>query len=80
MNRTDYLNGGAHITAPHGAQLPQSKLTADDVRMIRALVAERDRMDERRRALTNAAIAEKFGLHVRTIEKVIRGETWGRVA
>lgn len=62
-----------------GSQLPQSKLTEDDVRWIWELVAHRDDLKRQLSVLTNAAIAEKFGVHVRTVDKVIQGNGWTHV-
>lgn len=52
------------------------KLTLCDVHEIRD--AERLREDLRKRAsrLSNARLAERYGVHQRTIEKVLSGETW----
>lgn len=57
--------------------MPWSKLTEDDVRLIRAAVGERERLRQEARELSNASLAEKFGVHTRTIEKVIQGYSWG---
>jgi len=62
-----------------GEALPQSKLTDDDVRLIRALVEERRQLTQQARSLSNARIAEKFGVHERSVEKIINGEQWGHV-
>lgn len=68
------------IKVKRGMDLPQSRLTDEDVRLIRALVEERERHREEAAKLTNAKLAEKFGVHVRTIDKVTAGENWGHVA
>ena len=56
------------------------KLTADDVRKIREIhdwkMAEQKRLDETASA---EALAEKFGVHVRTVEKVLNYSTWRHV-
>jgi hypothetical protein len=52
------------------------KLTADDVRLIRELVAERERLLAEAARLSNAAIAEKFEVHENTVWKVTRGAGW----
>lgn len=62
-----------------GSQLPHAKLTEEDVRLIHELVAERDEMKRQLAGLTNAAIAEKFGVHRRTIDRVTALEGWGHV-
>lgn len=44
----------------------RTKLTADDVRLIRACVAERDYLRSQAAELSNAKLAEKFGVHERS--------------
>ena len=63
-----------------GSELPWSRLTESDVRLIRELIADREATKAQLRELTNAKIAEKFGVHVRTIDRVANGENWGHVA
>lgn len=63
-----------------GADLPQSKFNDDDVRLIRAAVRERKRLKREASALSNCSLARKFGVHTRTIEKIVQGETWVHVA
>jgi hypothetical protein len=55
------------------------KLTLCEVQEIRE--AERLREDLRKRAsrLSNARLAERYGVHQRTVEKVLAGETWAWV-
>jgi hypothetical protein len=53
-----------------GMELPQTKLTPDDIRLIKQLVAERERLKREAAKLTNAAIAVKFDVHQRTIDRV----------
>lgn len=65
------------LKVKRGSQLPQSRLTEDDVRLIRQLVEQRDELIRRARELTNARIAEKFDVHRRTIDRVTSGEGWG---
>lgn len=56
------------------------KLTPDDVRMIRELhaykQAEVRRLNE---SLSAKALAEKFGVHVRTVEAALCRRNWGAV-
>lgn len=63
-----------------GSQLSWAKLDESDVALIREMVAEREAMKAKLREVTNAKIAEKFGVHVRTIDRVTTGENWGHVA
>lgn len=52
------------------------KLTADDVRLMRELVAERERLLKEAKKLTDAKIAEKFEIHPNTVWKATRYETY----
>ena len=67
------------LKVKRGSQLPQSKLTEADVREIFEMVEQRDRLKRQLSRLTNASIAEMYGLHVRTIDKVIQGNGWTHV-
>jgi len=68
------------LKVKRGSQLPHAKLTEDDVVLIRQLAEERDRLRAEASQLTNAKLAEKWGVHVRTIDKITAGEHWGHVA
>lgn len=57
MNRQEYLER-AHELAARGAQLPQTKLTPDQVRRCRCY------------SKTAKEWAEAFNVHVRTVEAV----------
>ena len=59
-----------------GSELPWAKLTEEDVLLIRQLIAEREVMKARLREVTNAKIAEKFGVHQRTVDRVSSYENW----
>lgn len=65
------------MTQKRGSQLPHAKLDEDDVRLVRELVDERERHKAIAAALTNRKIAEKFGVHVRTIDRITAGNGWG---
>jgi len=60
-----------------GNDLPQSKLDVESVTLIRELhaykVAEIKKLND---TLSAKGLADKFGVHARTIEKVLRYETW----
>lgn len=75
----DEYTGRAEEYAPRGESLPQSKLTDDDVRLILASVEERERLKEEARQLSNKSLADKFGVHYRTIERLVQGHTWSHV-
>ena len=62
-----------------GSQLPWAKLDEDDVRTIHQLVEHRDDLKRQASELSNAKIAEKYGVHVRTIEKITQGLGWTHV-
>ena len=47
--------------------------------MINALVSDRNAALEKAKALTNAKLAEKFGVHKRTIDRITTGENWSHV-
>jgi hypothetical protein len=68
------------LKVKRGSQLPHAKLSEDDVSLIRQLVDERERHREEAAKLTNAKLAKKFGVHVRTIDRFTAGEGWGHVA
>ena len=62
-----------------GSELPWSKLSESDVKLILDCVEERKRLRAQANELSTKSLAEKFGVHRRTIENVISGETWGHV-
>ena len=67
------------LKVKRGEQLKHSKLTNDDVKMIRQLVEHREDLKRQASALSAAKLAEKFGVHYRTIDRVTAGENWGHV-
>jgi predicted DNA-binding protein (UPF0251 family) len=76
MNRDDYLMRAYEFT-PRGQALPQSKLTDEQVIEIRAAQQKRDDLRAHiREQLSNDALAQRMGVHVRTIEKVLNGGAW----
>lgn len=62
-----------------GEQLPHAKLTDADVRLLRECVVERERLRKQASELSNQKLAEKFDVHIRTIEKVLQRYTWFHV-
>ena len=62
-----------------GSELPWAKLDEADVALIRQLIAERTELRHRLAHMSNAAIAEKFCVHVRTIDRISTGEGWTHV-
>ena len=67
------------LKARRGSQLKHAKLCEDDVRLINGLIEHRDSLKKELKQLTNASIAEKFGVHVRTIDRISAGENWTHV-
>lgn len=74
--KDDPLN---RLKVKRGMDLPWSKMTDDDIREIRSLVETRERVKHDLKRMTNAAIAKRYGVHVRTIDRITQGETWGHV-
>jgi hypothetical protein len=62
-----------HEFVARGNELPQTKLTADQVKAARARYRRFSKTDGA------PAIARSLGVHVRTVEKFLRRETWGTV-
>ena len=67
------------IAPMHGEDHYAARLTEADVRLIRALGEERSRLLQSARKLSNATLAEKFDVSVRTIERVLDRSRWGHV-
>jgi DNA-directed RNA polymerase specialized sigma24 family protein len=69
------------LNPAHGMQLPQTKLRKIDVSTIRSAARQRQALLVHiRENLSNEALAKQFGVHVRTIEKVLSRESHRRVA
>ena len=62
-----------------GEQVHTSKLNADDIKLIRECVEHRDKLKKELSQYTNKSLAEKFDVHIRTMEKAVSGFTWGHV-
>lgn len=79
MDREEYISRRSEFVI-RGESLPQSKLTEDDVRKIRELhdfkISEIKKLND---SLSAKALAEKFDVHCRTIEKILSYETWTHV-
>jgi hypothetical protein len=74
--KDDPLN---RLKMKRGSDLPQSKLDETKVKEIRLIVEVRERMREELKAMTNAAIAEKYGVHYRTVDRITAFENWNHV-
>jgi predicted DNA-binding transcriptional regulator YafY len=76
QSRDDY-NSNAIAKALRGIDLPHSKFSEDDVLEIRSAIKQRESMRQYiKDNLSNEALARKFNVHHRTIERVIQRETW----
>ena len=72
----DEYEGRRTWYAAKGQQLPQTKLLDLDVIAIRSAARQRESLRAHiRNNLSNAALAKQFGVHVRSIEKVLQRET-----
>lgn len=79
MNRPEYLTRAIEH-AKRGSDLPQSKLTEADVKAIRELHAYKQAKIKRlNETLSAAGLAEKFGVSVRAIERVLQYRGWRHV-
>lgn len=62
-----------------GLELPQAKLMPLDVAEIQSAARQRQKLRQYIATnLSNTALAEKFGVHERTVEKVLSRETWSQ--
>lgn len=76
MKRDEYLLK-ARAMAARGQDAPMSKLTDIDVIDIRSSVRQRRAlMDHINAKLSNKALCKLYGIHERTLEKIISCETW----
>lgn len=80
MSRAEWQLRARELAA-RGQELPQAKLLDLDVVTIRSAAKQRESLRKYiKDNLSNAALANKFGVHVRTVEKIVQYETWGHVA
>ena len=70
MTRFEYAQFGARACAKRGSELGHARLTEQDVIAIR----------RNARGQTAEQLAESFGVHFRTIEKVRAYESWAHVS
>lgn len=79
LDRDEYLLRAREL-APRGQDLPHAKLLDLDVLAIRSAARQRESLRQHiRDNLSNEALARQFGVHVRTIEKVLSAESWSHV-
>lgn len=69
----------APATAPRGRPMPKTKLSGEDVRLIRELLEERERVREAAAELTIQKIADKFEVDRTTITRIGNGRYWKEV-
>jgi len=68
------------LKVKRGDALPQSKLNEKLVRQIRRDYAEaREEIKRLQTHYSAKGLAKQYGVHVRTMDKVLTGETWGHV-
>ncbi len=79
LERGEYLSRTTEF-AVRGEELPQSKLMDADVLSIRSAAKQREALRQHiRDTLSNDALSKQFGVHLRTIEKVLQYHTWSHV-
>jgi len=66
MNRKDYILYGAKAMAARGSDLPHAKLDEEKARYVK----------RNPHGMTARQLAELFGVHIRTIEKIREGYNW----
>lgn len=64
---------------PQGSKHHASKLTEDDVRMIRELDQERRQLEEKVRSLSQRSIADKFNISKQRVWEICSGEGWSHI-
>ena len=75
IDRDTYLRD-AGLYAARGQELPQTKLLDLDVIDIRSAKRQREKLLKHiRENLSNEALAKRYGVHIRTIEKALSRET-----
>jgi hypothetical protein len=80
MNREEYQSRRTEF-ALRGQELGQAKLCDLDVIAIRSAARQRESLRAHiRDTLSNDALAKQFGVHVRSIEKIMTRQTWTHIA
>lgn len=79
LERGEYLSRAREF-AKRGKELPQAKLLDVEVESIRSAAKQREKLRAYiRDNLSNLALAKEYGVHVRTIEKILQYDTWSHV-
>jgi hypothetical protein len=68
------------LKVKRGEALPQSKLTEETVKEARKLHEEsRQAISDLNDMFSAKGLAERYGVHVRTMEKALSGITWSHI-
>jgi len=79
LERAEYLARTREF-ALRGQELPQAKLLDIDVHSIKSAVRQREKLRKYiADNLSNEALAKTYGVHVRTIEKIVQCHTWSHI-
>ena len=79
LDRDQYLLRASEF-AQRGQDLPQSKLLDLDVVDIRSAARQRAALlNHIRDNLSNEALCKRYGIHRRTLEKILSRETWSHL-
>jgi len=79
MERTEYLQRRSEF-APRGQDLPHAKLLDLDVIDIRSAQRQREALLKHiRENLSNETLCKRYGIHKRTLEKILSRETWSHL-
>jgi plasmid maintenance system antidote protein VapI len=79
LERAEYLSRTREF-ALRGQDLPQAKLLDIDVHSIKSAVRQREQLRKHiADNLSNKALAKIYGVHYRTIEKIVQCTTWSHV-
>ena len=80
MSRAEYQSRRTEF-APRGQDLPQSRLLDIDIISIRSAARQRESLRKHiAENLTNAALAKQYGIHERSIERILNREHWSHLA
>lgn len=79
MTRDEYLVRAREFQ-PRGEELPQARLTDESVAEIRSAMRQREALRGHiREVLSNEALARRYSVSVRAIERISQRETWAHV-
>ena len=79
LSRSEYLQRRTEY-AVRGQDLPQAKLLDLDVIDIRSAKRQRDNLLKHiKENLSNEALCKKYGIHIRTLEKILSRQSWSHL-